>query len=39
MVFPKHINCGKGLLFLAAAAACASGGGETIEARAAAPIE
>ena len=39
MVFPKYIYCGTGLFVLAAAAACASGGGETIEARAAAPIE
>ena len=39
MVLPKHINTGTGLLFLAAAAACGSGRGDTIEARAAAPID
>jgi acetyl esterase len=36
MVFSKHINSGSGLLFLAAAAC---GGRQTIEARAAAPLD
>jgi acetyl esterase len=39
MVFPKHVRCGTGLLVLAAAGACASGGRQTIEARAAAPLD
>ena len=38
MIFPKHIGSGSGLLLLALAAAC-SGRGDTIEARAAAPID
>ena len=39
MFFPKHIKFGTGLLLLGSAAACGSGRGDTIEARAAAPID
>lgn len=38
MIYSKHLNPGAGLLLLASAAAC-SGRGDTIQARAAAPID
>ena len=38
MIFSKHLNAGAGLLLLAATAAC-SGRGDTIQARAAAPMD